>query len=103
MNTVKRCCFALVIEEKFTRAPMDGTKSTLINFIDSFIEHPKQLLDSTVLIITKCPAGFKLDTCITRIEGCIKKIDDPKVKIIDEWFQNVKQRGAVLVFNKFGN
>ncbi len=83
VNSVSACCFALVIDEKYTRAPMDGTKSILINFIDSFVSHPKELLESTALIITKCPAGFKLDTCITRIEGCIKKIDDPNVKIIE--------------------
>ena len=35
IKTVSACSFVFVIDEKFTRVPMDGTKSILINFIDS--------------------------------------------------------------------
>jgi len=83
MKSVKSAVFAFVIDEKYTRAPMDGTKSILLSFIDSFIEYPKELFDSTALVITKCPSVFKLDTFYTRVDALIKKIDDPNVKFME--------------------
>jgi len=78
---------------------MDAAKTLILNFLNMFAEHPEQLLNSTCIIVTKCPAGYKLDQCLTRIDGALKKVEDQKIAY--EWFDNVRKRNAILMFNKF--
>ena len=72
--SVPKCSYILTLDEKHTRQTMEGFRNMITSFIEMFEKHPKELLDSTIILFTKCPANPKKDQLIKRFENCIKKL-----------------------------
>lgn len=85
---------------------MDGFKNMITGFIEMFEKHPQELLDSTIILFTKCPTNLKKDQCTKRLENVIKAIlkgNHPQSEALKALEKSIIDRNALLMELKFSS